>query len=228
MPGASSPNAALELGFQKFVGLEVECASPTRWTCPRSWMQPSTSWTAIASSTFCRSRPPAPDRDRALPDGAALDPAPLRRDILAYAAGRGWVVPRCCGGDRRPRSASPTIRRAFWAERPLEVRRSGCGRRLFHPTTGCSLPDAVRVASLIAALAHRKRALAAILRRYSLKQVARQRSTGCSNRMLFRAAEPAERQVPAAVLPAALAPDRALLRAGRTSFADACRFLHPA
>ncbi|MBK8085235.1 MAG: lycopene beta-cyclase CrtY [Devosia sp.] len=223
-----APNAALELGFQKFVGLEVECASPHGVDLPQIM---DATVDQLDGYRFVYLLPFSPTRllieDTRYTDGAALDPAALRRDILAYAAVRGWVVAEVLREETGvlPISLAHDAA-AFWVERPLEVPQVGMRAALFHPTTGYSLPDAVRVANLIAAHWPIESApLAAILRRYSLKQVARQRFYRLLNRMLFRAAEPAER---VRVLQRFYRLPRPLIErfyAGRTSFADACRIL---
>ncbi len=82
---------------------------------------------------------------------------------------------------------------AFWNERPA-VARVGLAAALYHPTTGYSLPDAVRTAELLADWYDRVELDAySLLRRHSVE---RWNATGfyrMLNRMLFHAAQPALR-----------------------------------
>lgn len=116
-------------------------------------------------------------------------------EIEHYAAGRGWriarrlrveegVLPITLGGDID----------AFWNAADAPVARSGLRAALFHPATGYSLPNAVRLADQ---LAHQDdwsaTAVFDVTRKHS---VALWRRTGfyrALNRMLFLAAEPDQR-----------------------------------
>ena len=98
------------------------------------------------------------------------------------------VLPITLGGDIN----------AFWDEQP-GVPRSGLHAALFHPATGYSLPDAVRLADELAAkLATNPLWTAAdvynITRNASLRQWQRTGFYRILNRMLFLAAAPAERR----------------------------------
>ena len=84
-------------------------------------------------------------------DGSLLNGSLLRERVFAYAARRGWrivqvlreeagVLPVALAGDID----------AFWREREGQPC-SGLRAGLFHPTTGYSLPQAVRLADVIAA-----------------------------------------------------------------------------
>jgi lycopene beta-cyclase len=128
-------------------------------------------------------------------DRPELDTDRLRARILSYASGREWairqttheeagVLPIVLGGDIE----------GFWAEGPPGVPRSGMRAALFHPTTGYSLPEAVRLADEIA----RNRRLDSaglfdLTRRRSLDLWRRDGFFRMLNRMLFRAAEPDRR-----------------------------------
>jgi lycopene beta-cyclase len=84
-------------------------------------------------------------------DSPALDPAALRRNIAAYAAGREWTVTAVL---REETGVLPVIASgdfaAFWGgEGPA---RAGARAALLHPLTGYSLPDAVRFARHICSL----------------------------------------------------------------------------
>lgn len=143
----------LVVAFQKFLGLEIRTAAPHGQAVP-----------VIMDATveqhdgfrFVYTLPFAPDRllieDTYYADGLELDVTATRGRIFAYAERRGWpigevlreetgVLPIALGGDIE----------AYWADAP-GVARSGLRAALFHPTTGYSLPDAVRLADRIAML----------------------------------------------------------------------------
>src|SRR5690606_40012135 len=80
----------------------------------------------------------------------ALDVPALQEGIAAYVTARGWqpaevereetgVLPVAMGGDVA----------ALWNQQP-GVAKLGLRGGFFHPTTGYSLPDAVRMAMLVA------------------------------------------------------------------------------
>jgi lycopene beta-cyclase len=79
---------------------------------------------------------------------------------------------------------------AFWDE-ANGVARSGLAAGLFHPTTGYSLPDAVRLADLIVAVKDLSApALFAAIRAHAEAQWRAQGFYRALNRMLFLAARP--------------------------------------
>ena len=95
----------------------------------------------------------------------------------------GGVLPIAVGGD---------VRR-FWAER-AGVPAAGLAALLFHPTTGYSLPDAVRLADRIAAAPDLTApALFALTRDHSVALWRERRFFRGLNRMLFFAGAPARR-----------------------------------
>ncbi len=189
------PSPHLQIAFQKFYGVEVRTAAPHGQADP-----------IIMDATvpqrdgfrFVYTLPFAPDRvlieDTYYSDGLDLDLAALRTTTLDYARRRGWtvaaverdetgVLPIALGGDIE----------AFWEDAP-GVARSGLRAALFHPTTGYSLPDAVRLADRIAALGD----LSAV----SLHRETRAHSLRCwkeagfyrlLDRLLFKAADPDRR-----------------------------------
>ncbi|MGI4877232.1 MAG: lycopene beta-cyclase CrtY, partial [Janthinobacterium lividum] len=190
------PTTALDLRWQKFIGLEVELAADHGLDGP-----------VIMDATvpqhdgyrFVYTLPFAPRRllveDTYYSDGAELAPATLRARIGDYAAAQGWtiaavvreeagVLPIAIGGDFA----------AFWAEGAPGVPRVGLRAALFHPTTGYSFPDAVRTAELVAALpAHDAASLHAALRQHAEARWNERGFYRLLNKMLFDAAEPHER-----------------------------------
>ena len=190
---ASTPH--LDLGWQVFVGQTLRLAEPHGLTRPTImdatvgqgqayrfvYLLPFDAHTVMVEDTYYA-------------DASTLDRQSLALRIGAYARSRGWVVeavlaeeegvlPIALGGDID----------AFWSEGSA-VARVGLAAALFHPTTGYSLPDAVAMARVIAALSD--------LTSASLRAATEGRSRSLWNdrafyrlldRMLFRAAEPSQR-----------------------------------
>jgi lycopene beta-cyclase len=183
----------LDIGFQKFVGLFVRLAAPHRLGGP-ILMDATVDQTD--GYRFVYTLPFSPTEllieDTYYADGPELDDEDLRRGITDYATARGWEIVEISGSER---GVLPIVLggdiQAFWSTGPPGVARSGMRGAFFHPTTGYSLPEAVRLADAIAAMEtvsgeslfrhtrHRSSAL--------WKQTAYFRLL---NRMLFRAAEP--------------------------------------
>lgn len=189
-----APSPALVLGWQKFVGLEVELTAPHGLTRP---IVMDATVDQLDGYRFLYSLPLSPTRllieDTRYSDGEALDRAALRADIAAYAAGQGWtiasevreeigVLPIALAGDID----------AHW--RAADTARVGLRAALFNPVTGYSLPDAARLADEIAALPVLTTAAARACVEARSKQRWRERSYyRLLNRMLFRAARPDQR-----------------------------------
>jgi lycopene beta-cyclase len=128
-------------------------------------------------------------------DTPDLDSGSIRRGLDEYIQARSWqtrgaaqeesgVLPIVLSGDIE----------AFWNEGPEGVARSGMRAALFHPTTGYSLPEAVRLADDLVGL---ESLAAGHLARWTRRRSeSLWRSTGyfrLLNRMLFRAADPDQR-----------------------------------
>ena len=184
---------ALELGWQKFVGREY------RLEAPHGLARPIVMDACVDQADgyrFVYCLPFAEDRllieDTYYSTDPALDRAEIGRRIEVYAEAQGWrpaeiekeeagVLPVAMGGDFE----------AFWPEDDRTAR-IGLRGGFFHPTTGYSLPDAVRIALLIA----RQRDFSSLptLLRAEAKRLWRARGFyRLLDRMLFRAAAPAER-----------------------------------
>ena len=128
-------------------------------------------------------------------DTPDLDQPLLQSRIAGYARARGWrvgaesrlesgVLPVVLGGDFD----------AYWGSTGTDLAKAGMRAGLFHPTTGYSLPDAVRLACLLAAtpdLSHD--ALVALTHRHAAQAWAGRRFYRALATMLFRAAEPEQR-----------------------------------
>jgi lycopene beta-cyclase len=190
-PGARG----LDVRFQKFVGLELELEEPHGLARP---VLMDATVPQVDGYRFVYVLPFGPRRvlveDTRYSDGARLSVAALRAATLAYAGAQGWrpravvreetgVLPIALGGDVR-RFLGPAD----------GVARVGLRGALFHPTTGYSLPDAVRVAELVAAdPLDDGRRLAARLHAHAVATWRRRGFFRFLNRMLFEAAAPDQR-----------------------------------
>lgn len=180
---------AVAIRFQTFVGQELRFARPHGLTTPII-MDATTPQEGGYRFTYVLpfSADAALVEDTAYEDGGRVDRPALERRIADYCRAQGWepiktlreeqgVLPITLGGD---------IER-FWRETE-GVPSIGLRGNFFHPVTGYSLPDAVRVAGFVA----KQRDFAApalheAIANYS-KQLWRERSfLRALNRMLFLA-----------------------------------------
>jgi lycopene beta-cyclase len=184
---------ALDLGWQKFVGVEYRLAAPHGLTRPIV-MDATVDQTDGYRFVYCL--PFAPDRimveDTYYSTDPGIDLQQLDARIRTYAEAQGWriaevegresgLLPVAMGGDFD----------AFWPDNGGPAR-IGLHGGFFHPTTGYSLPDAVRIARRIAGeddLA----VLPALLRAEAARLWRERRFYRLLNRMLFRAATPERR-----------------------------------
>jgi lycopene beta-cyclase len=217
--------AALDLGWQKFVGREVRLAAPHGLTRPIV-MDACVDQGEGYRFVYCL--PFAEDRllieDTYYSTDPRLDRETIGKRIDAYAEARGWriaaveheeqgVLPVAMGGDFD----------AFWPESDRAAR-IGLRGGFFHPTTGYSLPDAVRIAMLIARQEDFS-TLPAILRAEAKRLWKARGFYRLLDRMLFRAAAPAERY---RVLEHFYRLDPGLIErfyAAKSTFADKARIL---
>jgi len=186
----------LDLAWQKFLGRELALSVPH--ASPRPMVMDATI-PQIDGYRFVYCLPFGAERmfveDTYYSDTPDLDIPVLGARIDEYVAGRGWsvanvereesgVLPVAMGGDFE----------AYWRSGGAQVAKAGMRAGMFHPTTGYSLPDAVRTASMLADLndfsgAKLHDATHAMAR-------ATWKSRGfyrMLDTMLFRAAEPEER-----------------------------------
>ena len=189
------PTPHLQLGWQKFVGMEVRTAEPHGLERP---VVMDATVDQLDGYRFVYLLPFSADRllieDTYYSDGPALDAAALEGRIEAYAAARGWRIAETV---RRETGVLPIALagdiEAFWDEGP-PVARAGLKAALFHPTTGYSLPDAVATAWEIAELPDLSgAALHAFTRRRSVETWKRRGFFRLIDRMLFRACAPDRR-----------------------------------
>jgi lycopene beta-cyclase len=189
------PDAHLTLGHQAFVGHLLRTAQP------HGVQQPILMDATVAQAEGYRFVYVLPFDDDVLlvedthyVDTTPPDPATLRANIAAYAHAQGWsvaevlreeqgVLPITLAGDPH----------GFWQERAGQPC-SGLRAGLFHPTTGYSLPDAVRLAERVAALPVLDAAtLSAAIESHAAACWRRQAFFRGLNRMLFLAGRPQDR-----------------------------------
>jgi len=187
----------LELGFQKFVGLEVELEEPHGLAGPIImdatvdqldgyrfvYTLPFTPVTAMIEDTY-------------FADGTTLDRAAVAARVHAYAATQGWRIRRIIREEDGvlPMTISGDIR-AHLATFPDGVVPVGMAAGLFHPATGYSFPDAVRLALHIVALPDLSgAAIDRAVRAFAIETWEARGFYHLLNKMLFRAAYPHERR----------------------------------
>jgi lycopene beta-cyclase len=187
--------AALELGWQKFVGQMLRLSRPHGLNRPvimDATVDQTDGYRFIYLLPFDETRLFVEDTYYTV--GAELDVAVLRHRIDAYVAKQGWHVEAV---DREEAAALPIATGgdfdAFWpAADPIP--RAGMAAGLFQPMTGYSLPDAVRTADLVSSLPHLTSAtLATALRGHARSRWRERGFYRLLGRMLFHAAEPPDR-----------------------------------
>ncbi|MES2754412.1 MAG: lycopene beta-cyclase CrtY [Pseudomonadota bacterium] len=218
--------ALIDCGWQKFVGRAFELSEPHELARP---VVMDATVAQLDGYRFVYLLPLSATEifveDTYYSDAPELDVAAVSARIDDYVAAKGWsvlretrteagVLPVAIAGDFH----------AYWQSGGNKVAKAGMRAGLFHPTTGYSLPDAVRLAGVIAnapdvsgaalhALTH-DYARAAWRRRWFYRRL---------DAMLFRAAQPHERYK---VLERFYRLSPALIRrfyAGRTTMADMAR-----
>jgi len=186
----------LELGWQKFLGRELRLTEPHEALRP---MVMDATVEQIDGYRFVYCLPFAATR-MFVEDTYYSDTPELDRDLLSariddYGAARGWqvdtiareeggVLPVAMGGDFEE----------YWRSGGNKVAKAGMRAGLFHPTTGYSLPDAVRTAAMIAGASDLAgAALHDLTHRFARSMWRRRGFYRMLDKMLFKAAEPAER-----------------------------------
>ncbi len=188
-------SARLALGYQKFLGQELRLRQPHGVQIP---IIMDASVAQHDGYRFVYVLPLSADRllieDTYYADGEAVALDTLRANIARYVDARGWQVDERL---REEQGVLPIVLSGdlpgFWYE-ARGVPQSGLSAALFHPTTGYSLPDAVRLTDHLVALDRWDAAgLFAAIRAYSLAQWRRRGFFRLLNRMLFMAG-PADRR----------------------------------
>jgi lycopene beta-cyclase len=140
--------ATLDLGWQKFVGQTLTVPAGHRLTRP---IIIDATVLQIDGYRFVYCLPFSDTEvfveDTYYSDGSDLDVPAVRTRIADYAAAKGWAV---SSTDREESGVLPVAMGgdfdAYWASTGADVAKAGLRAGLFHPTTGYSLPDAVRLA----------------------------------------------------------------------------------
>lgn len=139
------------LAFQKFYGIEVNTLYPHGLRGPVI-MDARVAQTDGFRFVYCLPYTPTSllIEDTYYSDTPTIDREACRRSLEAYALARGWQIAQI---DRDESGVLPIVlagaARAFWPDGATQAK-SGLRAGLFHPTTGYSLPDAVRLALRIA------------------------------------------------------------------------------
>ena len=189
-------SAHLDVGYQKFLGQVLRLDQPHGLTLP---ILMDATVDQQGGYRFVYVLPLSPDalliEDTCYADGPDVDRALLRTRIAAYARSNGWTVEAVL---REEEGVLPILLdgdiAAFWDEQ-TGVPRAGLSAGLFHPTTGYSLPEAVALAELTAAQPRFDAAsLHAAIRAHALGRWRAGHFFRMLNRMLFRAAAPAQRR----------------------------------
>jgi lycopene beta-cyclase len=193
--GPGDPST-LDLGWQKFLGQTLHTTEPHGVSRP---LVMDGSVEQVDGYRFVYLLPFGPHEifveDTYYSETPDLDEALLRSRITAYAQARGWQI---SGESRLERGVLPVVLggnfEAYWRSTGTGLAKAGMRAGLFHPTTGYSLPDAVRLAGLVAKapdLSHD--ALVALTHRHAAQTWARRGFYRALATMLFRAAEPEQR-----------------------------------
>ncbi len=180
----------LSCGWQSFLGQELQLAAPHGLERPMVmdatveqiggyrfvYLLPFDARTVFVEDTYYQ-------------DAPETDADALRGRIADYAAARGWSVEAIV---REEVGALPVVMGGKIV--PGDLPSIGVRGGLFHPTTGYSLPDAVRTALLIAeAQDHSGPALKTLLAHQSRRTWRQRGFYRMLDKMLFRAARPEER-----------------------------------
>jgi lycopene beta-cyclase len=214
-------------GWQKFIGQELRTSRPHGLTRP---IIMDATVEQIDGYRFVYVLPFAEDRifieDTYYSDTPDIDRDAFVARIAQYAAAHGWAVaevihqeigalPVTTGGDFD----------AYWASGG-EAGKIGVRAGLFHPTTGFSLPDAVRVAALVANLPDLSgAAIASALHDYAKTAWAQGSFYRFLDRMLFHAADPETRYTVLQRFYSLPAPLVSRFYARRTTLLDKARIL---
>ncbi len=189
------PVGALSIGWQKFVGQVVRLREPHGLAGP---ILMDATVAQQGGYRFMYTLPLSEDtvliEDTCYADEVALDDGALRQAIAAYAGAQGWVPLEVL---REERGGLPIVLagdpHALWNAAD-GVPRAGLAAGLFHPTTGYSLPEAVRLAERIVSLPDlRAPALFEAVRDHALARWEAQAFYRLLSRLLFLAAPPAQR-----------------------------------
>ncbi|MFL9840398.1 lycopene beta-cyclase CrtY [Sphingomonas sp. ST-64] len=186
----------LDLGWQKFFGRELALSEPHALKRP---VVMDATVAQIDGYRFMYALPFAATRlfleDTYYSDTPEIDAAAAAKRIDAWAQARGIAVE---GVTREEAGSLPVAMggdfEEYWKSGGNRVAKGGVRAGLFHPLTGYSLPDAVRLAALIGNSRDLSGTALHALTHGHARKTWRQRSYyRMLSAMLFRAAEPGER-----------------------------------
>ncbi|UOF00051.1 lycopene beta-cyclase CrtY [Bdellovibrio reynosensis] len=123
-------------------------------------------------------------------ESSLMDNEFLRKEILNYVSSKGWQVQKILDEE------TGVLPIPFFQSQSNEKKLAVIGARggFFHPVTGYSLPEAVKIADRISQLKNPSTAAArTVLNRYRNEQYWQKRYFYLLNRLLFQAAQPNER-----------------------------------
>ena len=222
------PSDDLALGYQTFLGLEVRLEQSHEQVNP---IIMDATVDQLDGYRFVYTLPLAHDRmlieDTYYNDTTTFDEAAIEARIRNYAASRGWTI---CEIVRREHGILPIVLAGhidrFWDVVHASIPRTGLRAVLFHPVTGYSVPDAVRLADLLADQpAFSTEATAALIADHSRRHWNARAFYRLLNRMLFIAASPHERITVMQRFYRLPEPLIQRFYAGRTTLADQMRIL---
>jgi lycopene beta-cyclase len=185
--------STLEVGWQKFVGLLLKTEAA------HGLVRPIVMDATVEQTDgyrFVYVLPFGPDRlfveDTYYSDDPHLDVEAVTARTLDYAAAQGW---RAAPAGRVETGVLPVVMGgefdAYWRSTGEGVAKAGMRAGLFHPTTGYSLPDAVRLASTIAAARDlSSEGLARLTREHAARAWKERGFYRLLDKMLFQAARP--------------------------------------
>lgn len=187
---------ALDLGWQKFLGREFELAEPHPLARPvvmDATVPQNDGYRFVYALPFAATRLFV--EDTYYSDSPEIDAAALRGRIGEWLGARGIVTERVM---REETGALPVAMggdfEAYWRSGGNRVAKGGMRAGLFHPVTGYSLPDAVRLARVIAEASDLSGpALHELTYAHARRAWQRRGFYRMLSTMLFRAAEPEER-----------------------------------
>lgn len=192
-----SDMSGVPLGYQTFLGLEVELQEPHGLAHPIIMDADVTQHNGFR---FVYSLPMSPTRllieDTYYADHPSLSMETIERRIRAYATTAGWRIDRIERAEqgRLPIVLDGTLE-AIWPKTSEADARVGMRAGLFHQTTGYSLPLAAEVADHVARLPElTTQAVAKAIRIVAEETWSRHAFFRMLNRLLFIAARPHERQ----------------------------------
>jgi len=183
----------LDVGWQKFVGRLLDV--PAGHGIERPMVMDATV-AQYDGYRFVYLLPFSPTQlfveDTYYSDSASLNVRALNRRIDVYAEAKGWAA---APGGREEKGALPVVIggdfEGYWRWGGAKVAKAGARAGLFHPTTGYSLPDAVRLAIRIAEASDLSgEELHNLTHEYARARWDERRFYRMLNAMLFRAADP--------------------------------------